>query len=243
MKTRCLIVDDEPLAVEVLRAHAAQLPQLEVVASCHNALEAFELLKTEPVDLLFLDIQMPMLTGIDFLRSLPDPPRVIFTTAYREYALEGYELDVVDYLLKPISFQRFFQAINKYEARLQPQKLNQTLAQTSAQSDSPAPSAESRDFVYLKSNKRTYKVRFEDIVYLESLKDYVRVHTRDNRIVTKEKISDLEQQLPEGFLRVHRSYIVNTAAISMFTSHDISLGEVEIPIGISYKARVLAALQ
>lgn len=231
MKTRCLIVDDEPLARQLVRSHLEQVARLELVATCKNALEAFEVLKTEQIDLIFLDIQMPMLTGIEFLKSLANPPKVIFTTAYREYALEGYELDVVDYLMKPIPFNRFFKAINKYFALV-------------AVPETPLPPlSETPDFIYVKSNKKTYLLRFSEILYLESLKDYVRIHTSDQRVVTKEKISEFEKQLPDDFLRVHRSYIVNTAAITAFSSNEIEIRDIEIPIGISYKQQVLDRLQ
>lgn len=227
MKTRCLIVDDEPLAIELVQRHVEQVEGLEVAGTCQNALEAFEFLKRESVDLLFLDIQMPLLTGIEFLRSLQHPPKVIFTTAYREYAVEGYELDIVDYLLKPISFNRFFKAINKYFA----------LAEGSRSHSLPPP-IPTEQFLYIKSNKRTFKVRVGDILYVESLKDYIKVHLADKRIVTKEKISDFEGRLPDHFLRVHRSFIVNLSRITAFSSSDIEVEGSQIPIGVSYKQTV-----
>jgi DNA-binding LytR/AlgR family response regulator len=229
MKTKCLIVDDEPLAIELVQQHVEQVDRLELIGTCQNALEAFEVLKQHKVDLIFLDIQMPMLTGIEFLKSLQNPPKVIFTTAYREYAVEGYELDIVDYLLKPISFNRFFKAINKYFALVEP-------APSATPPPLPDPVA---DFIYLKSNKRTYKVSMNDILYVESLKDYVKVHLPDSRIVTKDKISDFEQRLPSHFLRVHRSFIVNMRKITAFSSNDIEINGVEVPIGISYKEQVM----
>ena len=233
MKTRCLIVDDEPLAIELVLAHVKQVEGLEVVATCHNAMEAFEVLKREAIDLIFLDIQMPLLTGIELVKSMQHPPKVIFTTAYREYAVEGYELDVVDYLLKPISFNRFFKAINKYFS-LADAGRNAPLAP-------PAP-APQEEHLYIKSNKRTYKVRIGEILYVESLKDYIKVHLADKRIVTKEKISDFQDRLPENFLRVHRSFIVNLSEITAFSANDIEINGVEIPIGISYKQQVLDRL-
>lgn len=232
MKTRCLIVDDEPLALEVIKSHISQVQGLEVVGAYQNALEVFEVLKTEPIDLIFLDIQMPVLTGIEFLKSLSNPPKVIFTTAYRDYAIEAYELEVVDYLLKPISFTRFFKSINKYFALRtaeSPVQVKETVH-------------EEAEFIDVKSNKKTFRIRLQDISYIESLKDYVRIHLPDKRITSKEKISDFEGLLPEHFMRVHRSYIVNLRAITAFTTHDIELGDQEIPIGISYKNQVLNAL-
>lgn len=227
--TKCLIVDDEPLAIELIKDHIERIPQLEILATCQNALEAFDILKKEPVDLVFLDIQMPVLTGMEFVKSLQHPPSIIFTTAYRQYAVESYELDVIDYLLKPITFTRFFKAINKYFN-------SQQTAKTVSIPHSNAPSPE--DFIYVNANKKHIKVSFADILFVESIKDYVRIHTPEKNIVTKDKISDFADKLPGHFLRVHRSYIVNTSKISAFTAHDIEIGTHEIPIGISYKQQV-----
>ncbi|NMH89080.1 LytR/AlgR family response regulator transcription factor [Flavivirga algicola] len=236
MKTQCLIIDDEPLACTLIADYISKIPQLEVLAICHNALEAFETLKNKQVDLLFLDIQMPTLTGIDFLKSLSNPPKVIFTTAYREYAIESYELEVLDYLLKPIPFERFFKAVDKYfksvcsiDAQVFPSK--SVLVETFP------------DYIQINMNKKHHRVLFEDIIYAESLKDYVRVHTQNTSITTKEKISDFENKLPAFFIRTHRSYIVNAKKITAFTSQDVELGDREIPIGISYKQQVFEILK
>ena len=234
MKTKCVIIDDEPLAIELIKNHVFQFSNLEIVATCNNAMEGFDVLKSREVDLLFLDIQMPMLTGIEFLKSLSNPPKVIFTTAYREYAIESYELEVVDYLLKPISFDRFFKAVNKYFKSIE----NKTIV-VPAESKLDA----TTNHIYVNMNKKHHKILFEDILYAESLKDYVRIHTTDTNIVTKEKISDFEQKLPSTFLRTHRSYIVNPDKITAFTAQDIEIGDIEIPIGISYKQNVLEALK
>ena len=236
-KVRCLIVDDEPLALQLIQAHIERLPQLEIVAACQNALEAFDLLKKEQIDLVFLDIQMPVLTGIEFVKSLQHPPSIIFTTAYREYAVESYELEVVDYLLKPITFTRFFKAINKY--------LNQHRApQASQPTAQPTPIAEASEdsFLYVNANKKRIKVSFEDVEYIESLKDYIRIHQPNGSITTKEKISEFEQKLPAYFLRIHRSFIVNTKKITAYTAHDVEIKEKEIPIGGSYKKEVFERL-
>ncbi len=234
MKTKCIIIDDEPLAIALIEDHVSKFSNLEIVATCHNAIEGFEVLKTHQVDLMFLDIQMPMLTGIEFLKSLSNPPKVIFTTAYREYAIESYELEVVDYLLKPVSFERFFKAINKFFKTVETKSVTV-----------PAESKldETTRHIYVNMNKKHYKILFEDILYAESLKDYVRIHTADAKIITKEKISDFEKKLPAYFLRTHRSYIVNTNRITAFTAHDIELGAIEIPIGISYKQGVMGVLK
>lgn len=232
---KCLIVDDEPLAIQLIQSHIKRLPQLEIVASCQNALEAFDLLKKEEVDLVFLDIQMPVLTGIEFVKSLQHPPSVIFTTAYREYAVESYELEVVDYLLKPITFTRFFKAINKY--------LNQRQASAHPPpATSPAPRPEENSFIYVVANKKRIKIWFEAIEYIESLKDYIRIHQASGKITTKEKISEFEHKLPSFFLRIHRSFIVNTKKITAYTAHDVEIEEKEIPIGGSYKKEVFQRL-
>ena len=234
MKTKCVIIDDEPLAIALIEDHVSKFSNLEVVATCNNALKGFEVLKSQEVDLVFLDIQMPMLTGIEFLKSLSNPPRVIFTTAYREYAIESYELDVVDYLLKPISFDRFFKAINKYFKVVETKSV--TVVAESKLDDSTR-------HIYVNMNKKHHKILFADILYAESLKDYVRIHTLDASIITKDKISDFEKKLPSSFLRTHRSYIVNQSKITAFTAQDIEIGDIEIPIGISYKKGVLEVLK
>lgn len=232
---KCLIVDDEPLAIELIRDHIAKLPYLELAGSCQNALEAFEILKKEPIDLLFLDIQMPMITGMEFVKSLQKPPGVIFTTAYRQYAVESYELNVIDYLLKPITFARFLKAIDKYLGTVKSAPVRRQ------QQDAAAPAAE--EHVFVNANKKHIKVRFDEILYVESLKDYIRIHTEEQKITTKEKISDFADKLPANFLRIHRSYIVNRVKITAFTAHDVEIGEREIPIGGSYKQRVFELLR
>lgn len=234
MNAKCVIIDDEPLAIELIKDHISKFSDLEIVGTASNAIEGFELLKAQQVDLIFLDIQMPMLTGIEFLKSLSDSPKVIFTTAYREYALESYELEVVDYLLKPISFDRFFKAINKY--------FKTTESKSAAIPAGPGPEEDS-GYIYVNMNKKHYKVLFADILYAESIKDYVRIHTAHAKIVTKDKISDFANKLPPHFLRTHRSYIVNTQKITAFTNQDIEIGDLEIPIGISYKQNVLKELR
>ena len=232
---KCLIVDDEPLAIELIKDHIERIPQLEIAATCQNALEAFEVLKKESIDLMFLDIQMPMLTGMEFVKSLQHPPSIIFTTAYRQYAVESYELDVVDYLLKPITFTRFFKAINKYFNTLNPNANTPQVAPIAT----PIPEA----YIYVNANRKHIKVFFKDILFVESLKDYIRIHTDEKSIVTKDKISEFETKLPDSFLRVHRSFIVNTEKITAFTANDIEIAKHEIPIGISYKQQVFDFLK
>ena len=168
MKTKCIIVDDEPLALEVIESHLKKFKDIEIVARCNDAIEAFEIIKKKSVDLIFLDIQMPQMTGLDFLKTLNKPPKVIITTAYREYALDGYELDVVDYLLKPISFERFMKAINKYYQSADNAVILSDNGQQSQQTDS---------YIYVKADKKVVKILLRDIFFIESLKDYVQIHT------------------------------------------------------------------
>lgn len=235
---KCLIVDDEPLAIKLIKTHIDQLPDFEIVASCQNAIEAFEVLKKEKIDLLFLDIQMPVLTGIEFVKSLQHPPSIIFTTAYRQYAVESYELEVVDYLLKPITFTRFFKAINKYlNSRPHPEVPSAVSPSTSL------PSAPEETFIYVNVNKKHIKIWHKEIEYIESIKDYIRIHTANDSTMTKEKISEFEQKLPPYFLRIHRSFIVNTTKVTAYTAHDVEIKEKEIPIGGSYKKQVFEKLE
>ncbi len=231
MSIKCIIVDDEPLAIEVLESYVDRINNLEVVATCKNAIKAFEILQTEQVDLIFLDIQMPKLTGIDFLKSLTKPPKVIFTTAYRDYAIQSYELDVVDYLLKPISFDRFLKAVGKvFDVNSTSSNDNDTIS-------------EDNDYIYLKADKKMVKVRLHEILYIESLKDYVRVKTSNKDVITHQKISYLEEKLPEEcFMRIHRSFIVATKKIETYSATVIEVPGKELPIGRLYKQGVLERL-
>lgn len=229
MSIKCLIIDDEPLAIKLIKRHVEQVPSLELVDTFQNPLAAFELIKKEKIDLLFLDIQMPVLTGLEFVKALQNPPSVIFTTAYRDYAVESFELNIVDYLVKPITFTRFLKAVLKYENQIQ-------------KIESPAPTpltilpkAPTSDHLFVNANKKHIKISFEDILYIESIKDYVRIHTKETSTMTKFKISEFEKKLPENFLRIHRSFIVNTYQITAYTAHDVEIGDKEIPIGGSYK--------
>jgi len=229
---RCLIIDDEPLAIEVIQTHLEQLSELELVANYANPVAALETLKSEQIDLIFLDIEMPLLSGIDFIKTIPMVPKVIFTTAYRNYAIESYELDVVDYLLKPISFSRFFKAINKFKSMAQ-----QPIAKEEARGEAPL-----NDHLYVNANKKFIKIEFDDIIYVESMKDYIRIHLPDKTVVTKEAISNFEAKLPTEFLRIHRSFIVNTQKVTAFTKVDVEIGATELPIGSSYKDTVMGFL-
>ena len=232
MKTKCIIVDDEPLAIEVIESHLEKINDIEIVAKCESAVEAFEILRKKKIDLIFLDIQMPELTGIDFIKSISNPPKVILTTAYRKYALEGYELDVVDYLLKPISFERFMKAINKYyktagnEFKVVQQENNE------------------ENFIYVKENKKSIKLDFAEIRYIESMKDYATIYTDNKKVITKITMNELEEKLPPNkFIRIHRSFIVSIPKIEAFTSTSIEIGKRELTIGRSYKNAVMKALK
>ncbi|MCB0840494.1 MAG: response regulator transcription factor [Bacteroidetes bacterium] len=242
MKIRCVIVDDEPLALDVLEAYIDKIEDLELLARVDNAIEAFNLLNREKVDLLFLDIQMPKLTGIDLLKNISHPPNVIFTTAYRDYALEGYELNVVDYLLKPISFDRFLRAINKVYQINTPVPV---IPQIKPQPSEPAAPATgySDAFIYLKADKKMVKILLKEILYIESLKDYIRVKTISKSVTAYQRISYMEEKLPEDkFLRVHRSYIVSIDKVDAYSNPAVEIGDFEIPIGRNYRSAVLKAL-
>jgi len=232
-KIKCMIVDDEPLAIQLLTTHVNQIDKLELVATANNPIQAISMLKEHEIDLLFLDIQMPVLTGIELVKALQNRPDVIFTTAYREYAVESYELDVVDYLMKPITFVRFVQSVNKYLDK----KSNTNLTQSTNTKDTEEKS------IYVNVNRRFVKVVFEEINYIESVKDYIHIHTINDTVITKETITNFESKLPSQFLRIHRSFIVNRQKITAFTSHDVEIGTKEIPIGGSYRDEVMGILK
>ena len=237
-KIHCLIIDDEPPAREILKQHIAGVEALELAGTCSNAVEAVSFLKEHPVDLLLLDIQMPQLLGTNFIRTLKNPPKVIFTTAYRKYAVEGFELDAVDYLLKPISFERFLKAVNKVL------QLNISAAQarpTSATKEKQ--NGESNSFLYFRAERKMVKVFFRDILYVEGLKDYIRIVTDNKTIVTKYVLSTLEEMLPANeFLRIHKSYIVAVYKIDSYNADTIHIAKHELPIGRLYKFDVNRAL-
>jgi len=225
-KIKCLLVDDEPHALIVLKTYIQAIPSLEVVGECHHALAAFEFCQKNQVDLIFLDIQMPQLTGIDFIKSLPSPPSVIFTTAHRNYALDGFELGAVDYLLKPISMDRFLKAVYRIT-----QKHQMEIEETHF------PNTER--FLYFRADRKMIKVLLNDILFIESLKDYVKIVTVKGQIITKQSISSVEEMLPEDeFIRIHRSFIIALSKIDSYTHTDIFVGKAELPIGPLYKHEI-----
>jgi len=232
MKTGCIIVDDEPIARKIIRTHLEAFQDIEIVAECKNAIEAFDILVKKHVDLIFLDIHMPQISGINFLKSLKNPPKVIITTAHRNYAVEGYELDIVDFLLKPISFDRFLKAINKFYS----------VNETSIKLDKEAKHDDSA-FIYLKVGSETHKIFLSDIIYLESFKEHLIIHTTNRTIEIIHKISDIENKLPsENFIRIHKSFIVSINKIKSFNSQSIKIEDKELPIGRTYKNAVMNSL-
>lgn len=227
---KCIIVDDEPLAIEILESYVARIDELELTGTFRNAIAAFSFVQQNPVDLIFLDIEMPKLSGIEFLKTLKNSPKVIITTAYRDYAIEGFELEVVDYLLKPIPFERFLKSVGKVlHSRVEAQSVTQVAPQDS--------------FIYFKVDKKMVKTKIADILYIESIKDYVKVRTADKEIITQQKISYLDESLPrQQFLRIHRSFIVNLDRIDAYTATDVEISKFKVPIGRNYKADVMKVL-
>lgn len=233
-KIKCLVVEDEPLAAAVLISFIGQLDTLTLEGTCANALEALQFLQEHKVDLIFLDIRMPKLSGIDFLKTLSNRPSIILTTAYRDYAVDGFELNVLDYLLKPIAFERFLSAINKYHALKEPHPVLPLQIRQPVAAD---------PFIYLRADKKMIKVFLKDIVCIESLKDYVKVKTITQDIITYQRITYLEEKLPDDkFLRIHRSFIIAIDKIKSFTATSIEVGALELPIGRQYKDAVMQAL-
>ena len=231
-KITCLLVDDEPPALDVLKNYIASVASLELSGSCNDSLEAMDLLREKSIDLLFLDIQMPHLLGTDLVRTLKNPPKVIFTTAYRKFAIEGFELDAVDYLLKPISFERFLKAVNK---------VMETNLRLGSNSDisSDYQNTSPKAFINLRADRKNIKIPLDDILYIESLKDYIKVVTTAKNIVTKQSISSLEEALRgKQFLRIHRSFIVAMNKVESFTSDTVEISGHELPISRMYRHEV-----
>lgn len=237
MKTKCLVIDDEPLARDLMRSHIEKLENFEICAECGDAMKALQELHNHKVDLMFMDIQMPQITGLEFLKTLKNPPKVIITTAYREYALEGFELDVVDYLLKPITFERFLKSVNKYyQATQDDVKASQPISVNSGKSEEA--------FIYVKENKKVVKVHLSDILYVEGLSEYVQIYTPSKKIITKTSMTNMSEKLPDdNFVRIHKSFIVSLSKVEAFTSSSIEVPGKELPIGRSYKNSVLDVLQ
>jgi DNA-binding LytR/AlgR family response regulator len=233
MKARCLIIDDEPLAIKLIRSHLSKLDSFEIAGECTNALKAVEFLKKEKIDLMFLDINMPLITGLDFLKSLPNPPAVIITTAYREYAIDGYDLDVVDYLLKPISFERFLKAINRY--------CNRTRKNSRDATDRDS---NEKKHIYIQDGKNLYKLAYDEILYLEGYGEYVKVITAAKTYVVRDSLIEFEQKLAGNtFMRIHKSYIVNLSKVMGFSTMHVLLKNLELPIGRMYREKAISAMR
>ncbi|GAA4274696.1 LytTR family DNA-binding domain-containing protein [Aquimarina gracilis] len=230
-KISCIVVDDEPTAREIIVEHLSKIDQIAVVATCTNALEAFNSISNQKVDLIFLDINMPEISGISFAKSINKSIKIIFTTAYREYAIDGFDLHAVDYLLKPISFERLLNAVTNYfEVHHKPQSLESKESNTT-------------DFIFVRSDRRMKKINFSDILYIESYSDYLKIHCESSVIVTRETISTIESKLPlQHFMRTHRSFIIAIPKIDSFSNEEITLGKKSIPISRNYKSEVLERL-
>lgn len=222
MKIKTIIVDDEPLAQNVIEQFSMDIPNLEIVAKCNDALEALKTLSETEVDLMFLDINMPKLTGIDFLKNIKNPPMVVFTTAYSDYAMEGYELDVLDYLKKPFSFERFLKAFQKVEEQFR------LINSATKSSDN--------DFIFVKANKKVHKVSMADIVYIEGLGDYIKIHLAGSHLVTNFSMKKMEELLPSSeFFRIHKSYIIRFDKLSTIEGNLVEINKQKLPIGNSYR--------
>jgi two-component system LytT family response regulator len=229
----CLVVDDEPVAREIIEEHLKRINTFRIAGSCKNALEAFKMISSTSIDLIFLDINMPDISGLSFARSINKNIKVIFTTAYREYAIDGFDLQAVDYLLKPISFERFLQAVNKY--------IDENTHIKSKQSEEW--NEEKSDYFFVRSERKMVKINFSDIEFIESLSDYIKIQLADKTVVTRETISNIEVKLPPtDFIRTHRSYIVALSKIESFNNETIDVGKREIPISRRYKEEVLKKL-
>ena len=223
---RCIIVDDEPMAREILENHLQKIDNISVVASCKNAIEAFNTINSNEIDLIFLDINMPEISGLSFAKSINKKIKIIFTTAYREYAIDGFDLKAVDYLLKPISFERLIQSISKYQHEhhfLKPE-INKD------------PRLDHSDFIFVRSERKMVKINFSELDYIESLSDYLQIYLKGKVVVTRENISSIEAKLPKSdFMRIHRSYIVSINKIDSFTPEFVEIRKKAIPISRSYR--------
>jgi DNA-binding LytR/AlgR family response regulator len=229
MKIKCLIVDDEPLSQDVLKKYIGDTPMLELVGTCFDAFEANEVIQVTTIQILFLDINMPKLSGIRFIRTLSNPPLVIFTTAYPEYAIEGFEVDAIDYLVKPFSYERFLKAVNKGIEKIGFSNLKKTTADA---------------FLLLKSDKKVHKVNFNDICYMQSFGDYIKVFTTEKCIVIHDTFLSMQEQLPgDQFVRVHKSYIIALDKIKYLEGNQVKIGDEMIPIGLTYRDNILNLLK
>ncbi|MCK4662738.1 MAG: response regulator transcription factor [Bacteroidales bacterium] len=234
MKIKCIIVDDEPLAIAVIENYLSKLPDIEIVAKFENALDAFDILKKQHIDLIFLDIEMPNITGIDFLKSLSDPPNVIITSANKDYAIEGFELNVVDYIIKPLTFERLLKAINKLPEKNKKGDITIDVEQNNT--------VFKDDYIFVKENKKMVKIFLSKILYIESIKDYVQIFTERKKVITKQQLGYFEKKLEDKFIRIHKSYLVSTSKIESYSASGVEILNKELPIGRSYKEEVICKL-
>jgi DNA-binding LytR/AlgR family response regulator len=225
MTTKAIVIDDEPLAHEIIRSYSENIKTLEIKAYCNDALEALEILNQEQINLIFLDVNMPKLSGIDFLKTITNPPLVILTTAYTEYALEGYELNILDYLTKPFSFSRFLKAVRKAEGLLSLQ-------------NSPETGGKKGESIFIKSNKKNYQVHFNEIVYIEGLGDYIKLYTEKTHLVTNIPMKKMEELLPHDlFLRIHKSFIINLKKIISIEGNIVEISSQKLVVGHNYRTK------
>ncbi len=230
---RCIIVDDEPVAREILRTHLSKIDFIDIVDECRNAVEAFRVINSEAVDLVFLDINMPEISGLSFARSVTKDIRIIFTTAYREYAVDGFELQAVDYLLKPVSFERLLQSISRYQNEHLPQSVHA----------SAEISSERNNYFFVRSDRKMIRIDFSDVLFVESISDYIKIHLENKTIVTRETLQNIEAKLPaKAFLKIHRSFIVAIDRIDSFTNEYVEIGKRQLPMSRSQKEKVLHRL-
>lgn len=232
-KIKCLVVDDEPLARKILQDYIAKIEYLELAAVCENALDACNYIKNNNIDLIFLDIKMPGLSGIEFIKNISSPPAFIFTTAYENYALESYDLNALDYLLKPFSFERFFKAINKFIGKTSNEKSNLSALNNFDEA-----------FIYVKTTGKMVKIFLKDILYVESLRNYIKIVTSKTNVITHKTMAEFEERLPdERFIRIHRSFLIAKDKINSFTSTEIEIAGYRIPVGRNYRETVLKIME
>ncbi len=224
----CIIVDDEPLSQDILKEYIRDAPGLKLIGCCYNALEATEMIRNNTIDLIFLDINMPKLTGINFIRSLDNPPMVIFTTAYPQYAAEGFDLDAVDYLVKPISFERFLKGVNK-------------AFEISNRRNVPVSIAE-EGYMTIKADRKIYKINYRDILFFQAYGDFIKVHLRDKILVTSDTLKNMEQNLPDQFMRIHKSYIVSLNRIKYIEGNTVHIEGFELPLSPNLRDSLISRL-